>query len=144
LFIDLVRELVDSNLFDEAARQLEQGASLETVLRDVLLVSTEWHRVLIERDVVMLCRVDLPDLATAAGFTLEEKNVVGGGAREIIFSIELGGAASSNAVSAASSAGQRLRLLHSALLPLLKWRSWVAPLGWTVTHTEDLLHELRK
>ena len=144
LFIDLVRELVNFNLFEEAARQLKQGASLESVLCDVLLVNTEWHRMLIGRDVVMLCRGDMPDLAARAGFTLEDNDFVGGGARKFLYSIELGSAASSFAVSSASSDGERLRLVHAALLPLLKWRRWIAPLGWTLSHTEDLLCELRK
>ena len=144
LFIDLVRELVNFNLFEEAARQLKQGASLESVLCDVLLVNTKWHRMLIGRDVVMLCRGDMPDLAARAGFTLEDNDFVGGGARKFLYSIELGRAASSFAVSSASSDGERLRLVHAALLPLLKWRRWIAPLGWTLSHTEELLCEFRK
>ena len=122
-----IAELVRKSRFTTAARQLEKGQPLGDVLEKTLLVHTEWHRMLMSRDLAVV----RPKAAN--GFTLAENDFVGEGAEAVL----------RRCTAHDPDDSKRLR----ALLPLVKPRL-VDPSLWvgdfTISHLEDLCCELRR
>ena len=140
--------LRQEDAFRTALTRLEQGHSLNEVLRDTLRVHNAFLRMLVARDLAVL----LPEYVSKEN--VEECTVVGEPAEAILVECTTGpadGSYDKDGVWRYSSTcrktfPERLRRLHEELVKLLdpKLLELVVPQGWTLDLTENACCELRR